>query len=89
MDWLKKQFEIGWSRKDTVRAIWVFATTFGSLWWAQAGGALKEFITNCQQAACDVPSVKAAAVAAAIAAFPTAVLALKNFVLKDRSALKG
>lgn len=89
MEWLKKQFGLGWSVKDTVRAVWTFVGTFLVAFGAAAGGPIKDFLTKCQQDACDVPALKAAGLAAGLAAASAAFLALKNFVLKDRSALKG
>ncbi len=87
--WLAKQFEIDWTVKDTVRAIWTFTATFVTVFAGAVAGPLKDFLTKCQEEVCDVGGFKAAGLAAAIAAFPTAFLALKNAVLKDQSALKG
>jgi hypothetical protein len=79
----------GFTKKDAVRAAWVFGVVFVSTFTVAVTGTLKDLVTSCKAGACDMATAKAGAVAAILAAIPTAVLAVKNFTLKDSSTLKG
>lgn len=87
--WLKEQLGLGWTVKDTVRAIWTFVATFAVTFGAAVWGPVKDILTKCAEEVCPAPPDKAFWLAAALAAGSAAFIAVKNFVLKDRSTLKG
>lgn len=89
IEWIKDQFGLGFTKQDVVRAVWTFVSTFAVTFGAAVWGPVKDILTKCAEAACPAPPNKAFWLAAVLGAGTTAFIAVKNFVLKDRSALKG
>lgn len=82
-------FGFGFTLRDLARAVWVFVAVFVVTFILGVTGALKDLMTTCNAGACDLAPLKAAAVAMVPAAITAAALAVKNFVLRDGSDLKG